>query len=56
MDSHSHTASETANKLHPRNMATGNPGLCVGGIVSLEKILKCREHTNKECLGSHPKV
>lgn len=44
MGFHSHTASETANNLHTRKIATGNPRLYVGGIVRLEMILKSREH------------
>lgn len=56
MGFHSHTASETANNLHTRKIATGNPRLYVGGIVRLEMILKSREHKNRECPGSPTKV
>lgn len=56
MGFHSHTASETANNLHTRKIATGNPRLYVGGIVRLEMILKSREHKNRECPSSPTKV
>lgn len=55
MEFHTHATSETANKPHTRKTVTGNPGLDIGGIVELEKMLKSREH-NTEFLGSRPKI
>lgn len=55
MEFHTRATSETANKLHTRETVTGNPGLDVGGIVELDKMLKSREH-NTEFLGSRPKI